>query len=128
MKNLRKIFESYKIKKIIQAYKHLGKENLNFSEDELCRRLVADRLYITRHTNDTGIKTVEDADYFVREILNDTKLTIEKTCSWIMSREHSGGLLPKIGDNKYMEKLEGNIKREEEFFQKAKEIKNKILK
>jgi len=128
MKNLKKIFESYKIKKIIQAYKRLNKENPNFSEDELCRRLIADRLYITRHTNDIGIQTIEDADYFIRKIFGDAKLTIEETCSWIMLREHVGGSLPKIGDGEYMKKLEANMNKKEEFFKRAQELKNKILK
>lgn len=131
IKSYMKIFESYKIKKIILAYKSLKEENSSFSEDELCRRLIADRLYITRRTNNTGIKTIEEADYFVRKVFKDKKLNIEETCAWIMLREHVGGLLPPLTEKKnhkkYMEKIEANKKRSEEFSKKAREIKEKIL-
>jgi len=122
-----KIFENYKIKKIILAYKALKEENHGLSEDELCCRLIANRLYITRHTNDSGIKTIDDADYFVKKVFENRKLNIEETCVWIMVREHIGGLFPSISEikdeKKYMEKIKANRKRQEFFLKKAGEIR-----
>ena len=121
-----RMFESFKIKKIIRAYNVLKKENPNLSENELCRRLIADRLYITRHTNDTGIKEIGEADYFVNKVFKDGSLNIEETCTWIMLREHEGDLLPPPGEGVSQEKIERKMKKREEFFNKAKKIKEKM--
>ncbi len=126
IERIKSIFETYKIKKIIKAYNFLKKENPNLSEEELCLRLIADRLYITRRTNNRAIKKIEDADYFVKRMLKGKILNIEQTCAWIMCNEYHEDALKDVVDGNFSSKLEKKLEKEKYLENKAKGIKIKI--
>lgn len=109
-----------KIKKILEAYIELKKET-NLSENKICREIIAQRLYSTRYANPLRPRSVEEARDFVEGIFKEEKLTIEKTCVWIVYRENKGGWDVDLTE------FENKIKKKEELFDKVNEIKKDIF-
>jgi len=79
-----------KIKRIILTFKNEKGSNPTASEDAICRKIIASRLYITRISNPIGIKTIDDAIMYVTHIFSEPTLTISKTCNWIITHEKGG--------------------------------------
>ena len=95
-----------KIKRIIQTFKKEKELNPNASEDAVCRKIIASRLYITRKTNPIGIQSIDDATSFVNNIFPGDSLTVSSTCHWIISHEKgSSGSLLTVQDRNDLNKL-----------------------
>lgn len=95
-----------KIQRIIVAYRDLKKQYPSETEDVLCRKLIAYRLYVTRTTNPKGINTMDEAGEYVKRVFT-TPVTLKSTCHWIVSME-KGGSLKNANTQKGMDRLMEN--------------------
>lgn len=78
-----------KVRNCMKAYKNWKETYPKLSEDEICRRVTRDRLYVTRRINGYGIKTLEDAEFVVEHTFDDP-LDIGRACNWLIGMESEG--------------------------------------